>query len=321
MDDGKKHRYNAYSEYLKNKYGQKVYKLPVNLPVTCPNRDGTCGLGGCIYCGEEGAGFENLPDAMPVPEQLERNMKYIRDKYHAEKFIAYFQNFTNTYIPPGDFGNAVKAACMPDIVKISVSTRPDCIAEPYLDILKEVRTNTGMNISIELGVQTVNYHTLEKINRGHTLAEVIEAMGMIKRYGFDACAHLILNLPWDNEADAVETAKVVSALGFDQVKLHALYIVKGTVLGKMYEDGNIKLISVDGYVRRVITFLEYLDPRVIVQRLIGRAPEENTLFVNWNTSWWKIRDMIDEKMEQMDTWQGKRFDYLGGKSVKGKLGG
>ncbi|MBZ4647377.1 MAG: uncharacterized protein PWR27_240 [Petroclostridium sp.] len=316
MSDVTNRRYNVYSQYLKNKYGEKVYKLPINLPVTCPNRDGTVGCGGCIFCGEEGAGFENLPSYMSVSEQIETNMQYIKEKYNAHKFIAYFQNFTNTYLPLEDFKTHILEACKPEIVEIGISTRPDCINEKYLMFLNDVRQKQGVEISIELGLQTVNYHSLKKINRGHTLAEFIDAVLRINRFNFDTCVHLILNLPWDTMDDVVENAKIISSLGIKQVKLHSLYIVKGTVMGDMYQNGEFTIIPVEQYVDRVITFLEYLAPHIAIQRLIGRAPEGNTLFVNWNTSWWKIRDRIEEEMEKRDSYQGKSFNYLNGKAVR-----
>jgi len=308
-------RYNVYSQYLKKRYGEKVYKLPVNLPLTCPNRDGTVGIGGCAFCGEEGAGFEDLSNSLTVGEQLKINMEYIRKKYKAQKFIAYFQNFTNTYLPLAAFAKYLEEVNYPDIVEAAISTRPDCINDSYLELLQNFREKTGIQVTIELGLQTVNYHTLEKINRGHTLAEFIDSVMRIKKMGLEVCTHLILNLPWDKMEDVQENAKVLSALGIEQVKLHSLYIVKNTALAKLYQTGEIELLSKEEYIERVITFLEYLDPQIVVQRLIGRAPEENTLFVNWNTSWWKIRDTIEELLEKRDTFQGKKFNYLNGKAL------
>ncbi len=309
-------RYRIYSEYLKEKYGTKVYKIPINLPVTCPNRDGTVGVGGCIYCGEEGAGFENLSNQLSVQEQIEINTQYIREKYKAEKFIAYFQNYTNTFLPLKDFKEYVYQACQDDVVQIAISTRPDCINNSYLEVLNDLKKEKGIDIAIELGLQTVNYHTLKKINRGHTLAELVDAVLQIKQYGFESCIHLILNLPWDDQDDVIENAKLLSALRVEQVKLHSLYIVEGTLLGKRYQESDLQMIAMEEYIERVITFLEYLDPDVVVQRLIGRAPKEGTLFVNWNTSWWKIRDMIEGKMEESESYQGKQFDYLNGKALR-----
>lgn len=307
--------YRNYSDYLREKYGEKVYKLPINLPVTCPNRDGNLGRGGCAFCAEIGTGFENLPNYYTVAEQLEKNMEFIGRRYKAKKFIAYFQDFTNTYLPLKDFKRYIYEALQENIVEIAISTRPDCISDEYLRFLKEIKDDEGIEISIELGLQTVNYHSLKKINRGHTLAEFIDAVLNIKKYGFVICTHLILNLPWDNEDDVIENAKIISALKVEQVKLHALYLLKGTIMGEMYERGEFQLISNDDYQNRVITFLEYLDPKIIVQRLIGRAPKENSIFVNWNRSWWVIRDEIHEKMRQGNHYQGKKAFYLGGKAL------
>ena len=308
--------YNTYSKYLMDKYGEKVYKLPVNLPLTCPNRDGNLSSGGCTFCGEEGGSFENQPNSLSVKEQLLRNKEFIGEKYNAKKFIAYFQNFSNTYLPLEDFKYYVNEALVKDIIGISISTRPDCINDLYLEYLQELKDLYNLEITIELGLQTVNYHSLEKINRGHTLAEFIHSVIRIKSYGLRICVHLILNLPWDNMVDTVENAKILSSLGVDEVKLHGLYIVEGTVLGEQYKAEEISLISKEEYTERVITFLEYLDPGIVIQRIIGRAPEDNALFVNWNQSWWKIRDEIVNEMVKRQSFQGKLFDYLNGKAIR-----
>lgn len=308
--------YNVYSDYLKNKFGEKVYKLPINLPLSCPNRDGFLSRGGCTFCGEEGGSFENLPNALTVKEQLLKNKEYISKRYKAKKFIAYFQNFSNTYLPLENFKTYIGEAIDKDIVGISVSTRPDCINDKYLEYLKDLEQKYKIEINIELGLQTVNYHSLNRVNRGHTLAEFIDAVLKIKKYNFRICTHLILNLPWDNRVDVIENAKTISALQIDEIKLHSLYIVKDTIMGKEYSEGKIEMISKDEYVERVILFLEYLDPAIVVQRIIGRAPKEDTLFVNWQESWWKIRDEIVETMKQRNSFQGIRYDYLDGKALK-----
>ncbi|WP_058485293.1 TIGR01212 family radical SAM protein [Defluviitalea phaphyphila] len=312
----KYHIYRKYSDYLKEKYGEKVYKLPINLPVSCPNRDGVIGYGGCTFCGEEGTGFENLSNLITVSEQIKRNKKYIGEKYKAKKFIAYFQNFTNTYMSLSIFKTFIKEAIEEDIVQIAISTRPDCIRKEYLEFLNEIKSKYNIDILIELGLQTVNYHSLLKINRGHTLGEFIDAVLMIKKYNFEICIHLILNLPWDTYDDVIENAKILSALSIDQVKLHSLYIVNNTEMGNQFKNNEFDMISVEEYKNRVIAFLEHLDPNIIVQRLIGRAPKENTLFVNWNMSWWKIRDEIEEEMKKNNQYQGRLFNYLNGKAVK-----
>jgi len=310
-------RYNLYSDYLKHRYGAKVYKLPVNLPVTCPNRDGTCGTGGCDFCGEEGAGHESLPADMPVRDQVAINKSYIGPRYKAEKFIVYFQNYTNTYLPPRLLRSYIEEACLDDVVAVHVATRPDCISDAHVMAMEEARLAKGVDITVELGLQTVNYRTLAAIHRGHTLAEFIDAVVRIRRLSrLSVCVHLIPNLPGDDILDTVETAKVLSAFPVEQVKLHALFIVKGTRLAEEYASGQLKLGTLDDYVERVIAFLEHLHPETVVQRLVGRAPASATVFANWGVAWWRIRDLIEAGLAERDTWQGKRCDYLNGRAVK-----
>ena len=309
-------RYNVYSTYLKERYGEKVYKLPISIPDTCPNRDGTLGTRGCAFCGSIGAGYENLPADMTIQRQIEANIAHIQPKYKANKFIAYFQNFTNTYIRPDVFRQYLIEACRPDIVGIAVATRPDCVNTTYFDIMADIKENYGVDILVEFGLQTVNYKTLQKINRGHTLAEYIDAMMMIQAYPFRNCTHVILDLPWDTMEDVVETAKIISALPTHEIKLHALYIIKNTVMADWYKTGEIQLISAEEYVDRVVTFLEYTRPDIVFQRLIGRAPKEATEFANWGMGWWKIRDMIDAELARRDTRQGAKCTYLHGKAVR-----
>ncbi|NLM97994.1 MAG: TIGR01212 family radical SAM protein [Halanaerobiaceae bacterium] len=311
--------YYPYSAYLKNKYGKKTYKLPVNLPVSCPNRDGNLGTGGCAFCGEEGAGFETLPAEFTVREQLEKNRHYIGEKYGTELFIAYFQNFSNTYLPLEKLKDFIRESLeIEGIVEISLSTRPDCVSEEYMGEIKKLisKVKPGVNLSLEMGLQTVNYHTLSTLNRGHTLAEFIDALQVARKYGIEVGTHLILNLPGDDMLDVMENARILSALKVDNVKLHALYIREDTELGRKYLKGLLKMISLDEYIERVITFLEYLDPGIAVQRLLGRAPEEKSLFANWDHSWWKIQDMILKEMERRGSFQGKKFNYLNGKALR-----
>ncbi|MDK2822763.1 MAG: uncharacterized protein PWQ67_2039 [Clostridia bacterium] len=312
-------RYRVYSDHLQQKFGEKVYKLPINLPGTCPNRDGTLGTGGCIFCDAEGAGFECLPNTLSIEKQIEKNKNFFKKRFNARKFISYFQAFTNTYMCLDEFKDNIQAAAKdPDIIGISISTRPDCINDLYLDFLLEIKEQKGLNINIELGLQTVNYHTLSRVNRGHTLAEFIDALLRIKARGFESVAHVILNLPGDDMLDVIENAKIISALGVNYVKLHSLYIVKGTKLGNMFEQGLVELISLDQYIERVVTFIEYLDPKIVIQRLVGKGPQGNLHFCNWSTSWWKIKRRIEEVLEEKDTYQGRKFNYLNGKVLKVK---
>ena len=306
--------YYKYSEFLKKKYGEKVYKLPVNLPVTCPNRkDGH----GCIFCAEAGTGFEALSSEISVGEQLSQTKEKIQKKYHADKFIAYFQNYTNTFLPLDLFETYLtEAAQTDDIVEISISTRPDCIRTDYLDVLKRISSEYDISVTIELGLQTVNYHTLEFIRRGHSLAEYINAVLAIQNYGFTICTHVILNLPGDEISDSVETAKILSALQIDIVKLHSLYVAKNTILCDLLNSGTISICSKEEYLHRVRVYLEYLDPRIAVERLFSRIPKEDSVFSNWGTSWWKLQDELISMMETNESCQGKCFHYLNGAALR-----
>ena len=309
--------YYKYSAYLRDRYGEKTYKLPVNLPLTCPNRDGQLGNDGCYYCGEQAAGFESEPDES-VRDQLLEMREYIGDRYKVDKFIAYFQNYTNTYLPLANLKSYVREAMtVDDIVEIILSTRPDCVNYEYLQEIRNLvqTVNSEINLTLELGLQTVNYRTLENVNRGHTLAQFIDAVLTARTSDFGIGAHLIMNLPGDEMIDVKENARVLSALRVDNVKLHALYLREGTELARQYQAGEFEIISLKEYINRVITFLRYLDPRIAVQRLIGRAPEEGSVFVNWDTSWWKIHDMIIEEMNKRGIEQGDLFDYLQGSAL------
>ncbi len=302
--------YNKYSDFLNNRFGEKVYKLPIKLNLTCPNRDGKLGYGGCIFCGEEGGSFENNYGS--VKEQLLKDKELISKKYNTNKFIAYFQNFTNTYLNFKEFiKNIEECLEFEDIVGISISTRPDCLPESYLEYLEEVHNK--VMVTLELGLQTANYRTLKKINRGHGTAEFVDGVLRSHRRGLRVCSHVILNLPFDDVNDNIETAHLLNALEVEEVKIHALYILKNTVLGKMYLKNEFDIISVDEYKNRVIEFLRNLDENIVVQRIIGRAPEKDSLFCNWNTSWWKIRDDIVKEMEDSNYYQGeyiKRKDLI-----------
>lgn len=306
------YRYTVYSDFLSNKYGTKVYKLPIKLDGTCPNREEGCG---CHFCGEEGGSFENLDPSLSVKEQLTKNKAYIAKKYNAKKFIAYFQNYTNTYIEFERFKKVISAAIDKDIVAIYISTRPDCISNKQLEFLESISKEFEIDIVMEIGLQTINYKILRDINRGHGLAEFIDSVIRCKTYGIDICVHVLIGLPGEEEIDVVETAKLLSTLKIQQVKLHALYVLKDTVFGELFENGKLELITKDEYIDRVILFLRFLDPQIVVQRLIGRSPLEDSLFSNWSTSWWKIRDEIIDIMDMKKYYQGDLFDYLEPKEV------
>lgn len=309
--------YYMVSDYYKDTYKQKVYKLPIKLSLTCPNRDGSCGYGGCIYCSETGGSFENLPSSMSVDAQLSKNKDYIAKRYKAEKFIAYFQNFSNTYMSLKDFKEIISACKKDYIVGVAVATRSDCITEDKLKFLKVWHDKTGIDITIELGLQTANYKTLKILNRGESLADFIAACNLINKYGFRISTHVILALPWDDINDTIETARILNALNVKEVKIHSLFVAKGSKLADMYEKGLIQLKSKDEYQRNVIEFLRYLDSDCAVARLVGRAPKDETIFCNWDRSWWLIRDEIVSYMEENFIKQGDKNIKIIYEKIKG----
>jgi radical SAM protein (TIGR01212 family) len=318
MDDG---RYRKYSDYLKDTYHEKVYKIPVNLPVSCPVRDGTLSQEGCIYCGENATGYEMCDASVKLETQISSNVEYIAKKYGASAFEIYFQNFTNTYLPPMQFETyARRALCcgrkIGGVKILTVSTRPDCIAREYLDILRSLSEEFGVDINIELGLQSVNARTLRLLQRGHGLAEYIQSVLLIREYGFGICTHLIVTLPWDNDDDIIEAAKIVSVLKTQSVKLHTLYIEKGTILERMYRQGEVNLLPIETYVKRTADFLEYLDPQISVQRLNARVPSDVSVFANWGRSHWVLTDMVLEEMQKRGTRQGSRCGYGADAQVK-----
>ena len=311
--------YYSISQYYKDTYGEKVYKLPVKLSLTCPNRDGAKCYGGCIYCGETGGSFENLPSYLSVDAQLSQNKDYIGKRYKANKFIAYFQNFTNTYMALEEFKEIIRACEKDYIVGVSISTRSDSITEDKLIFLKNWSKEFDKDIIFELGLQTANYRTLDILNRGETLADFIEACNLINKYGFRICTHVILSLPWDDIRDVRETARIINALNVKEIKIHSLFVIKGTKLYEMYQNNEFIMPTKEEYIENVIEFLRIIKADVAVQRLVGRAPEEETAFCNWDTSWWLIRDEIIEKMNRNGFVQGDKSQKVVFNKIKGDM--
>ena len=310
--------YLSFSDFLMKRYHKKIYKLPIHLKVTCPNRDGTIGTGGCIFCSDEGAGFELQSEEIPIAQQLKQNASYIGEKYKVEGFIPYLQNFTNTYMPLDEFKKVIEQLNIGNTVAISVSTRPDCVTTEHLEILKTFKDKTGLDIILECGLQTVNYKTLKKINRGHTLAEFMDTTERAKSYGFLVGVHLILNLPWDDNEDAIEAAKILSALNVDIVKLHSLYILKNTPLAELYAKGEITIIKPEEYIKRCAIFTEHLKEDIAIERFFGRAPEELCLFENRGRSWRFLFNELDKYFEENHIIQGSKCNYLNGSAYREK---
>ena len=297
--------YYSYSDWLKTRYGERVYKIPINTGCGCPNRDGFLDDKGCIFCGESGGSSESLSEKLSVTDQLSQNKSYIGRRYKVKKFIPFFQNYTNTYLPLARLKDHLDACLADDVVAIAISTRPDCLTKGQLDFFEAFSCRHQVDICIELGLQTANYHTLKQLNRHHGLGDFIDASFQIKKRNLQLCVHTILDLPWDDLLDVRETAEIISGVGADHVKCHALYIEKNTILEEMYMSGDVTLLTMDDYIERAICFLSYLDEDIAVQRIIGRIPEKDSVVSNWHMGWWKVRDLLIERMRSEQIFQGQ----------------
>ncbi|MEI6132536.1 MAG: TIGR01212 family radical SAM protein [Bacillota bacterium] len=312
--------YNRFSDYLLKKYGGKTYKLPLNIRGTCPNKDGTLGTEGCVFCGEESAGFEAQHPDTSIAEQIESTASLVRRKYGAKKFIAYFQNWSGTYRPLAGLEQMVREAAKAPtggggadagggadrdgVVAVYIATRPDCVSDECLALLAKLQRELSVDIVLELGLQTVNEDALIILRRAHSVADFVSAVTRSHAFGIGVCAHMILGLPFDTREDVVAGARLLSELNVEQVKLHSLFVIEGTRLAEMFEAGEFEMISKDEFVEREIEFLAHLDSGITVQRLLGRAPEGRALFCNWGMSWWKLRDYIEDEMTRRGIRQG-----------------
>lgn len=301
-------RYFTYKKYLINKFGDKTYKLPIQIPVTCPNRDGTIGYGGCHFCSEKGTGFESLDSMTPIKAQLQTAREKVAKRYKAKFFIGYFQNYTNTYLPLETLLEYLEEASKEDLCGLDIATRPDCLSTEYLEAIKEFGEKKDLEITFEIGLQIANDQILENVNRGHSVKDYMESVCLVKSYGFSVCTHLILNLPGSTMDDVLVTAKVLNELEVDIVKLHSLYIASESIFGRMYLNEEISICSEEEYVNRVVTFIAHLNPKTAISRVVSRIPEEDGLFANWGFSWWKIYNDIMERLDSKDIIQGCRYN-------------
>lgn len=287
---------------MKKRYGSKVHRLIIDAGFTCPNRQkGTP----CIFCDPTGSGFNTL-HGLSIKDQVIRQREWAKRKYGAEKFIAYFQAFTNTYASVEVLREKYSQALIDDsIVELDVSTRPDCVPEEVLELLESFKEK--VNVTVEFGLQTINSKTLRILQRGHGLAEFIDAVLRSKEHGLEIVVHVIIDLPWDELDDVIDTARTLSALKIHGVKMHSLYVVKGTTLEKMISEGAVKLLSFQEYLDRAVAFLENLSSETVIHRLVSDPPIGMTVFGNWGKTKNEIVLEIEKELEKRDTWQGKKW--------------
>jgi radical SAM protein (TIGR01212 family) len=298
------HRYYDLNTYFRSLYGERVHKITVDAGLSCPNRDGTVGTGGCIYCNPKGSGTGAHARGLSITEQLESSKIPVAKRFKAKKFIAYFQSFTNTYAPVERLRSLYdEALAVPGVVGLAIGTRPDCIDEDILMLLETYARNRL--IWIEYGLQSVHATTLQKINRGHNAADFTRAVLATAGRGIRICTHIILGLPGEGPEDMRATAKFVAGLPIDGVKLHLLYVVRGTPMEDLFNSGRYRCLTRDDYVERVCDVIEELPAGMVIQRITGDPHYQELVAPRWALNKNETVDLIRKRLEERDTWQGR----------------
>lgn len=302
-------RYNSINSYLKEKFGEKVYKVSLEIDVTCPVRDGSKGTDGCLFCSSKSVEpLSPISSSQEIKEQLQSGIKYIKKRHGAGKFIAYFQNHSNTYAKPSTLEDYFSEAINhPDIVGLAVSTRPDCIPADVVDLLTDLNKRTFM--WVELGLQTANDYMLQFLERRHSVDDFVEATKRLHRQEIDICAHIILGLPDERDEDILKTALLLNELKIEGVKIHNLHVLKETKLEDLFNDGKVTLPSLNEYARRVAFFLENLDPKILIHRLNSHSPRRVTVAPDWSVNKLATFNAVEDELKRQDTWQGKSLGY------------
>ncbi len=299
-------RYNAYGRFLKGKFGCRVYKVIVDAGFTCPNRDGTVAVGGCTYCNNDSFRPDQVNRLRPIGEQVATGIRYLRQRYRAERFIVYFQPFSNTYAPLERLVPLYEAALdHPDVIGLAVGTRPDCVDEAKLSWMQEL--SRRYFVTLEYGLESIYDHTLERINRGHDYQCWLDAVGRTRNRGIYLCTHLILGFPWETRGQMLAMSDEISKIGVDFLKLHHLHIVRRTALGRAYQQKPFALMGYREYVELVADFLERLNPSICLERLFGLAPEEQLLGPRWGKTKAEMQFDIEQELVVRDTYQGRLY--------------
>ena len=299
-------RYHNYNYYLQHTYGEKVRKVSLHGGFTCPNRDGSKGYGGCVYCNNDSFVPQYINAAMTIPRQMEASIPFMLDRYAVQKYIAYFQAYSNTYDELEKLkGMYAEAVNYPNVVGLDIGTRSDCIDEALLEYL--ARLNERVHVTLEYGIESIFDETLAWMNRGHDYESVIKAVELTRSYGIKVAGHIILGFPVESREMMLQTGLAANQLKLDFLKIHQLHVVAGTVLAKRYRDEPFPLFQADEYIELVADILERLHPDIVIQRLFGDAPKEILVAPHWGLNIPKLTHMMDVELKQRDTWQGKRL--------------
>ena len=297
-------RYNQFSAYLKNKFGAKVYKITLDAGFSCPNRDGTISTGGCIFCDDGGSFSQAHSNLLSIEEQVNIGAKTLHDRFKAEKFMSYFQAYTNTYKPVNELEKIYKSALNhPDVVGLSIGTRPDCVEDDKLNLISDIAQD--YYTWVEYGLQSIHNKTLKKINRGHDFDCFLKAYERTKEKGINVCTHVIFGL-WETRDEILETAQKLAELKVDGVKIHMLCALKYTKLAKLYENKEIDFMSEEEYVNLVCDFLEILPQTTTIHRLAGNGLKKNLIAPRWLGAKLDCLNKIDRELLKRNSYQGSK---------------
>ena len=298
-------RYKHLNKYLKEKFGERTLKICIDGGFACPNRDGTLGSGGCIFCSEKGSG-EHINSNPDITRQVESYFKSYRAK-RANKFIVYFQNFTNTYDTTENLKRKYDSALIDDrIVGLSIATRPDCINEDIVKLLKSY--NEKYHVVVELGLQTSNDETGKLIHRGYLSSKFTEAVELLNKYNIDVVAHIMVGLPNETIEDIQNTVEFINKHKLQGIKIHSCYIVKNTILCKMYEKGEYLPLTLDEYLESAAYILTHISPDLVIHRISGDAPKDLLVAPSWNSHKKWIMNGLDKLLREQNLFQGMFYE-------------
>ncbi len=297
-------RYHTLNHYLRNRFGEKVFKVSLDAGFTCPHRSPE-GTGGCIYCSPRGSGDCAGDSLLPVTEQFQQVRKQMQQKWPGvKKYIAYFQAYTATLAPAEDLEKLYRTAlAQPGVVGLSLATRPDCLPAQVVDLLKQLNRETML--WVELGLQSAHDSTLQKINRGHDYQCFVQVVKKLHRAGINVCCHIILGLPGEDREMMLATGRAVAALGIEGIKIHALHVLRDTRLANMWQQGETELLTREQYAELTVDVLEVMPPDVVIHRVTGDAPRDILLAPDWIKNKWQVLQAIDKMLEARNSWQGR----------------
>lgn len=298
--------YRSLDYHLRQTYGEKIYKVSLNGGMTCPNRDGTLGERGCIFCSQGGSGDFAGDASLPISQQIESQKQGLMRKFPARRFLAYFQAYTNTYAPVKVLRELFSQALShPDIVGLSVGTRPDCLGDDVLQLLAEL--NCIKPVSVELGLQTIHPDTARFIRRGYELPCFDQAVKNLRDLGLEVVVHTILGLPGETREDILQTMEYMNGCGIQGIKLQLLHILRGTDLADVYTSSPFPVLTEDAYVDLVIDCLEHLSPDITIHRLTGDGPKDLLIAPLWSQRKTAVLNHIHHEMKLRRTWQGRLY--------------